>query len=77
MLGRFSKYVEEMRKEFSKAAVFPRRFQAGCKARPVFLSSHITPPPTQRTLQSKRSRAWLFLNFPGKKTPKPKNYGEY
>ena len=25
-----------MRKEFLKAAVFPRRFQAGCKSRPVF-----------------------------------------
>ena len=77
MLGRFSKYVEEMRKGFSKAAVFPRCFQAGCKSRPFFFFAHNAAPPTQSARQSKRSRASLFFEFPGQKTPKPKNYGEY
>ena len=61
-----------MRKEFSKTAAFSRRFfQAAVEL-------FITQVPQHKTRSRESTPAHrFFLNLPGKKTPKPKIYGEY
>ena len=68
MLGSLQKYVEEMRKEFSKTAAFPRVFKPDVKRLYCFASDH-----EQNALTGKRSRASLFFEFTEQKNSETEN----